>query len=199
MLTELRVLRAMDLREELLSAGELDRQSESGGDWTGEASEADSEAEPEMDPPVSPASPSAPSPRHALSLSTAQQSGSMSILPIHWASTSSPPPTPTTARFGFGSMTPIYATHSRSQSDSTALPEQRSRSSDGWRGSETSHGSQELEATKSGVPRTMRCLQLDLRGLDGSDDAHLGKSCAEVLGESPREGETPDVQISLVS
>jgi len=195
-LTEVRVLRAMfrpEEKDEILCAGELDRTSasESGG-WTTGDENSEDESDGDVYGPPSP-SPQT-SPRHGHSLpGTPKDSwigGPFSAIPVHWAGSSysgsgSAATTPT-YRTGFGlgvgGMTPIYPTHSRAQSES----ERTARIIDGLlpRTRRASEGSQRIEAFEdrqpsspvdSLAPRTMRCLQLDLRGVEGSDDTHLGK------------------------
>lgn len=208
-LTEVRVLRAMfnkpEEKGDLLSAGELDRGSES-GDWTTGENYTDEELDSDSDdgygPEMRSPSPQTSPQRHGHSLPGTPKDfygmPTFSSIPVHWASTStnstpaSAATTPTTAShrtsfgLGVGGMTPIYPTHSRtwSESEQTArvldgLPRPR-RASEGAQRSEIFEEPSEID---NPAPRTMRCLQLDLRGIGGSDDTHLGESEESAVDE----------------
>jgi hypothetical protein len=217
-LTEVRVLRAMfnkpEEKGDILSAGELDRGSES-GDWTtgenysdDEDSDSDSDDD-EYEPHngIRSPSPQTSPQRHGHSLPGTPKDyygmPTFSSIPVHWASSStsqsasgsvSAATTPTTSShrtsFGLGVggmtpiMTPIYPTHSRTMSESErsarildGLPRPRRASEGAARRLDLYDEPSEIDANPD--PRTMRCLQLDLRGIGGTDDTHLGESECE--------------------
>jgi hypothetical protein len=190
------------ISESELTGGEEDdldvSDTESVGDNDNENSANESGSDTDADaPPPSPSPQTSPQ-RHGHSLPgtpTDFCNGNGSI-PIHWAgacsSTSSsaattPPTYSARSNFGLGvavgvGMTHIYPAHLRTQSET----ERSVRILHGLRPRRASectprrYNFDDEDEVQPRVSRSMRCLQLDLRGIGGTDDTHMGE-CTKAL------------------